>query len=153
MKPGKGPARAWDTGIMRRGVSELNLVTPHPSPLLPAVSQGLRHCPNPRKNGSGLPDLAQESVGKVGRFGSPPRVRVGCKAWGGAGLCGEQQEGSGQSVPEPQRGVGVEERENGSVWDHEPARKNSGITALWMLPSHLCSQSIPSGKFCTSPRL
>lgn len=152
MKPGKGPARAWDTGIMRRGVSELNLVTPHPSPLLPAVSQGLRHRPNPRKKWLWAPRFGTRICGERGAIWEPPS----CESWlqgSGWGWFVWRAAGGVWAECPKSHSVVLGWRENGSVWDHEPARKNSGITALWMLPSHLCSQSIPSGKFCTSPRL
>lgn len=127
---------------MRCGVSEPHLVTPHPNPLIPEVSQGLRRPLNPIGNGSGLPDLAREFVGW---FGSPSGVRIGCEARGEAGWCGEQEEGSGQSVPEPQRGVGVEGRENGPVWGQEPQEKQ------WDHGFVDAAQSVPGGKFRASP--
>lgn len=55
-----------------------------------------------------LAQTSAASVGKAGGFGSPPHVRIGCEARGGAAPCGGQEEVSGHSVPEPQPGVGVE---------------------------------------------
>lgn len=52
-----------------------------PKPPPPRGVPGAEAPPNPIGNGSGLPDLAQEFVGW---FGSPPGVRIGCEARGGA---------------------------------------------------------------------
>lgn len=50
-------------------------------------------------------------------------------------------EGSGQSLPEPQRGVGVEGRENGRIWGQEPQEKQ------WDHSFVGAAQNIPGGKF------
>lgn len=111
-KPGKVLPRAWGTGMMWSVRAQLG------------DTSGTGALPKPeKKNGSGLPGLA--ICGQAGVIWEPPLCENWLQGSGGAGSCGDGWEKCPRST------VGCW-RDIGSVWDHDPGRKSSGITVFWM---------------------